>query len=1542
MMTARFLTLLFGSLILLSVWCSAAPVILSGTHSPAVPAPGETMRVTAEISGASLATLIWRVDGGPGFQSLNMAASGNVWSANIPSQANGTVVEFTVTASGGGNATWPSSTQTALLRVEESTVNSAWTAGAAPVWRLLTRASDSAALAAGTVVTSSVVIRDGSGTTVRHACNLRQREASPKAWSLTFPSGGAWQGRQSVNLNADRPHCQAFGAAVFSRAGLPAAAVETVEVRMNGVNAAVSGSPSYGRFALSEPFDAAWAARQFPASAGGNLYRMDDSGPGTHGELGYETPATAANYAETYLKVSGPAPHDLADIIALTDKLSNAPQATYRAEISQRLDPGQWLRFIALDSLLGNGEPGLQTGQGTDVVLYHLPSTDRFLLVPHELRAIMGLGASAGTAARSLFSSDATAGLSRMMTHQDPLADYIRTVQELLDTVFNSAMVDPMLHQLMDGWVPAGEIADAQQFLAARRASVAAQLPGTTAPLTITGEAASVDNMATTAPSTGTINLSGTFPVAEVGSVTVNGRPASLNFRTIGGNAAGTWTFSATTANDALRGGVNQFLVEFWTGTGGTGTVLFSLAGQALYSVPGTNAPATVTNGTHWTIAGSPWRIVSNVSVPVGVTLTIDPGVSVFVSPGRKMTVGGTLKVSGTAYARVHFSQVPGATPVDNPNLPGTQIGPPKWAGITIQGSRSQMNVISHADFYNAEVTGTFGSLTVNQSLATIDHCTFQGSKLHAIRGDSSSVTVLDCYFPTGYLPGESPLTLGLDNSSEFIQLNYGGANGPDFTGNWPTGGVLRFYRNTFGAIPGHNDLMDVQSGKWGVTPVLDVQDNLFLGPTGDESIDMNGDAYLAGNFFSNVKKDQYTEDLGGANALSGAEGVGVTDTTCVLARNVFTRVDHPVSTKGNCGVIFEYNTVACLNNDYAFTGGSTAQTVRTSAVGFYIPEDNKTPGDGAYLAYNIFFGAAGHPGGPAGGYPRVLSFADTGGGASWTTKLELFANFIDPAIQDPVIGPRHPNNVLHASWQSVTGNPLFRDVAADDYSILETSPARGTAPHGLDYGASVPKGCWLDNLPSLVTALNSASITVGGPAIFAYKWQLDAGAWSAAVSIAPGVFTRTAPTVRTATLALNSLAPGPHTLQVIGQDFAGNWIPEGEATRASWTVETAIPLLILNEIQAGTGGGIEIFNGGTASISLGGWSLTDNVSVPGKYALSGTLAAGAWLTLPASLTGITLQATGGAAFLFQSGAQRDMIAFGPQTTAWSLGRTGRDRLWSPGNPTPGAVNTTIATGQVSLLRFSEWLAASPGWVELTNTDSLPIILDGLMLTANLPGGAAAYSFPAHSLIAPGGFLTLHSPGALAFSLIGPGTTLTLLNGDAVLDSIQLSRAVPGSSEGRTASGQINFFPVPTPGATNGPVAPETLSQWLSLHGATVGTDQDGDASTAVAEYALGTLPLDARSVARPVLSSRATDGSLNLSFVLPGAGRADIDYTVESAASPAGPWTPQAVKQGTAAWSGTATVTTGALEGGFTSVSVRLVPGAVGRIFYRLRFVVR
>ena len=567
-----------------------------------------------------------------------------------------------------------------------------------------------------------------------------------------------------------------------------------------------------------------------------------------------------------------------------------------------------------------------------------------------------------------------------------------------------------------------------------------------------------------------------------------------------------------------------------------------------------------------WTAGGGPYHLTGDVTVPAGTTLVIGPGTRVFADSTRRLIVNGIIKVQGTASAPVMFSHLPGAPLEDDPREPGTQTVPPKWGGILIQDSLSPENVISHATFYGAQPTAVEGSITVTRAEALIEHCIFCATYLHGVYGKNCSLTVQDSIFPNVFPPGKESLGEVLDNLSEMVEVDSsptdpGIVGNPAFAGGFPIGGHLRLYRNQFYGSSGHNDLVDITAGKWGVTPVLDVQDNHFYGPTGDEHLDLNGDAYIAGNIFENCAKDIYTSDHGYANAISS--DVTGTDTTVVVVRNVFTHCDHAVNVKRGCAVIFEHNTVADVNPDYHFerTEGTPPnqtifiQDVAGSAINFFIPEDSGRAGDGALLAWNIIHGGAGNT-----ALPRVLSWADRDLAAQpqKTTKLEMLRNIVDPLVLDPVIGSQHPDNVLAAVWQTTAVDPLFTDRTARLYTLQPASPVRTAGPFGLPPGHTIPAGCYLGNLPPAATTATSAAITVGGPGIFAYQWRLDGGAWSAPVSIAPGVFPRTGATVRTATLALQNLTDSQHTLEVTGQDFAGNW--QATPTTATWLVSATPP----------------------------------------------------------------------------------------------------------------------------------------------------------------------------------------------------------------------------------------------------------------------------------------------------------------------------------------------------------------------------------------------
>ncbi|WP_428560072.1 MAG: DUF1566 domain-containing protein [Solidesulfovibrio sp. DCME] len=96
-----------------------------------------------------------------------------------------------------------------------------------------------------------------------------------------------------------------------------------------------------------------------------------------------------------------------------------------------------------------------------------------------------------------------------------------------------------------------------------------------------------------------------------------------------------------------------------------------------------------------------------------------------------------------------------------------------------------------------------------------------------------------------------------------------------------------------------------------------------------------------------------------------------------------------------------------------------------------------------------------------------------------------------------------------------------------------------------------------LSGTPPSPTPARTATITVGGSGVVAYKYSLDSGGWSEAASISTPI-------------ALTGLSVGNHSLSVIGENGNGVWQSTDAPTTAAWTViatDTAtVPLLLLGQ----------------------------------------------------------------------------------------------------------------------------------------------------------------------------------------------------------------------------------------------------------------------------------------------------------------------------------------------------------------------------------------
>ncbi len=286
---------------------------------------------------------------------------------------------------------------------------------------------------------------------------------------------------------------------------------------------------------------------------------------------------------------------------------------------------------------------------------------------------------------------------------------------------------------------------------------------------------------------------------------------------------------------------------------------------------------------------------------------------------------------------------------------------------------------------------------------------------------------------------------------------------------------------------------------------------------------------------------------------------------------------------------------------------------------------------------------------------------------------------------------------------------------------------------------------------------------------------------------------------------------------------------------------------VVLNEVCAENGGAvvtpagttpdyIELYNAGLNSVSLGGWTLTDDPLKPSKFSFpaDATIASKGYLTVwldsvtnyPGVIcTAFSLKASGEEVELYQGGLLQDAIAFGIQVAGVPLSRvpdgTGK---WQPSSATPGNPNAALpasALGNPVGLRLNEWLAtnsagANMDWLEIYNPKTNGLVtLSGLVIS-DMTSGVTTAAIGSYSYLESGGFLRFwcddssvggnHVPFKLSST---SGETLSIYQPDRVtiIDRVTFGPQTADVSMGRLPDGGTNilYFPgsLMTPGAAN-------------------------------------------------------------------------------------------------------------------------------------------
>lgn len=558
-----------------------APLIRDVAHSPAIPRSSEAVTITARINdelGAPASVMLFhRVDSmsPPAFSSLVMRDNGTsgdavagdgTYTAVLPARSDKSVVEYYVRAvDAGGNArTWPAPTDAsgtqganALYQVDDTTYS-----GNLPIYRIIMTEAERAELVdignggpngdhnSNAQMNATFIAVDGTGTDVRYVTGVRNRGngsrlGPPNNYRVAFAADREWDGVTAVIFNAYYVHSQLLGSAVYRLAGIEAPDAAAAQVRVNGANLAEPGGPRmFGSYVMKEEVDSDFADEHFPGDGGGNYYGAfrTNGNPQIEADLRYEGTNPDA-YRDRYFKQTNKSEDDWSDLIRLVDVLNNAPEATFLQAVSEVIDVRQWMRYLALDSLMLDREGGLDTGVGDDFGLYRGQADTRFKLVPHDLDTLFNQGVSSGAINQSIFTfvggregTGGVDGLRRLLTNPQTVGLFYQAFVDVIRDTFNPTVLNPIIDRFLGPFIPAANIAAMKQFVIDRSQGVLAQIPReftVSSSLPLSGP-----YHRTASPAA---QPTGTADAVTTRSVTVNGQVAGYNA------TEGTWALGSTT-----------------------------------------------------------------------------------------------------------------------------------------------------------------------------------------------------------------------------------------------------------------------------------------------------------------------------------------------------------------------------------------------------------------------------------------------------------------------------------------------------------------------------------------------------------------------------------------------------------------------------------------------------------------------------------------------------------------------------------------------------------------------------------------------------------------------------------------------------------------------------------------------------------------------------------------------------------------------------------------------------------------------------------
>jgi hypothetical protein len=1400
-----------------------APVILDVKHMPALPQSTSPVTVTARVvdepNSNITVTLHHRLDGAADFNLSPMFDDGqhgdgiphdNVFGVILPPMVDRTIVEFYVEATdaGGKSRTWPGPTDSSGTQGANALyqVNDTLYAGTQPVYYIIIPAAEwaewlhlmdnvSNGRYSDAQMNATLVAVDGTSTELRYNVGVRNRgkgtrSARPHNLYVSIPADRPWRHVTSLALNTRTVHSQVAANAISSLAGLPNAYGAPVQVRINATNLAhlvPTGdvdSYQFGSYYCLQPYNHEWARDHFPRDANGNLYRgtwyfdwVKLRNPADLNYLGDDARAYRQVYSPSgptsdsggYAKQSNVAEDDWSDLITLVKVLNQTPHAAYAQSVEQVVNVDEWLRYLAVTTLIGNMETTLGTGTGDDYSLYRGIADPRFHILPHDLDTTLGQGDISPDYARSIFRAAGIPALAGFLRHPEFAPRYYALLKRLIDTTFSPTQLRPVLDQCLGGWVPETIIQSMEDFVARRNAAVLAQIP---LGLTVASN----------------LPLTNGYPLATTNTVTLTGKANAILTRSVlvnGRDAAWTqWSASWSAASVPLLPGVNRVLVQaldsnrqeidratidIWFDNG----TVTTLSGGA------------ISTDTVWSAAAGPCQIIGSLTVAKGATLTIEPGTTVYLNAGVNLIVadGGRLLAEGTEARQIRFTSPPGSTTA--------------WGGITINGSvDSPETRLAYVHFEGNANT----CLELAGGTLYLDHASFGTTTHPYLSLDAGSFVISHCHFPSATAP---------------FELVHG-------TGGIKSGGHGLFLRNFFGAALGYNDVIDFTGGNRPDQPIVHFLNNVFAGAS-DDHIDLDGtDAWVQGNLFLHAHKNGSPDTSSG---VSGGSYSGRTSEVTIIG-NIFYDCDQAAMAKQGDFFTLLNNTIVHQTHQGGLdTDGAViclADEGTAEGAGMYLEGNiiydaeklmrNRTSATVTFTNNLMPFPWIG-PGGSNSTEDPRLEYIPQPAETYFTSweHAQIMRDWFSLRPGSPGLhtGPNGldqgaiiPLGVSISGEPTATTSQTSATLTAGAARSGNGIPASGWASGSgyTHYKWRLDSGSWSGETPS--TNLIYLSHLANGPHHVELTGRSDSGWYQDDPAFGPDATV----TLSHTWIVNTNMPPRIRLNEILAANDSA--VPHDDT----------FPDLI------------ELYNEGAEPADLSGMGITDNPTDRYRFSFpSGTtLAAKGYLVLfadtdaatPGIHLGFALSRAGDAVYLYDrpsnGGTLLDSIQFGLQVPDLSIGRFA-DGQWGLTKPTFGTANVPQSTAEPERLRINEWLTRAAlvpaDFIELYNPEPLPVPLGGLFLTDNPVGWPDRHQITPLSYIAGAGLALFLADGQidrgadhLGFALASENGMLGLFTTNLQpIDVVIYASERTDVSHGRSPNGapHLMFFSQPTPGGPN-------------------------------------------------------------------------------------------------------------------------------------------